>query len=598
MSAANPVSSLNAVPSCTVSFGGEELPANYEIYSLTVRQVVNKISRASITILGGDTYENTFEEIEADLFKPGQDVTISLGFDQSNDSVFKGVVAKVGLRILPGYERAQYKSLLVVDCADKALALTLGKKSDIYENKTDSDILSSVLSDAGLSKTIDSTSVTHAFMSRYNSTDWEFILKRARANGLVVFNTDNQVTITAPETSGSASAEVIYGDGALSFEGEIDASEQLDSVTGASWDPFKEQDLSESGAEPSNMSDPGDLDGSTLAGVFAPKPLTIQYDAPVETAELKALADAALVESRLLRARGTVLFRGMNTVKLGGIITLTGFGSRLNGNVLVSAVEHRLEQGTYTTRVGFGLPKEWSSRLIQEENPALPDIRGLYAGTVKKIDSDPNSEFRVQVMIPAIKNSGDGLWARMAQLYATSSAGSFFYPEVGSEVIVGFMHGDPRFPVIIGGMYNSTNKPAETPAAANPKKSIISKEKLTLEFDDENKVLTLKTPGGNSVVMDDSGGITVKDSNGNSVKMASSGVTIDSGGSLTLKASQSITIDGATGIALKASGGDVTMKGLNVTAEAQIKFTGKGTAQAELNGAGQVTVQGGIVMIN
>jgi hypothetical protein len=42
----------------------------------------------------------------------------------------------------------------------------------------------------------------------------------------------------------------------------------------------------------------------------------------------------------------------------------------------------------------------------------------------------------------------------------------------------------------------------------------------------------------------------------------------------------------------------VTMQGLNVSAEAQIKFSGKGTAQAELNGSGQVTVQGGIVMIN
>ena len=598
MSAPNPVSSLNAVPSCTISFGGSEIPASYEIQSITVRQSVNRISRASVTLLGGDSHLNTFKEIEDDLFKPGQDVSISLGFDQDNQKVFSGVVAKIGLRILPGYERAPHKSMLIIECADKALALTLGKKSDIYENQTDSDIISSILSDAGLTKTVDATTVTHTFMSRYNATDWAFIQKRARANGLVIFNADNTVTVTAPKVSGSAAAEIIYGDGALAFDGEVDASEQLASVEGASWDPFKEEDLSASGAEPAEMSAPGNLDGSTLADVFAPKPLTVHYDAPVETSELKALADAALTESRLLRVRGSALFRGMNAIKLGGIVTLTGFGSRLAGNVLVTGVEHRLEQGTYTTRIGFGLPRELSGRLIQEENPALPEIRGLYAGTVKAIDGDPNDQYRVQVMIPALKNSGDGIWAMMSQFYATSSAGSFFYPETGSEVIVGFMHGDPRFPVILGSLYNSKNAPAETPAQANPKKSIISAKKLTLEFDDENKVLTLKTPGGNTIEMDDSGGITVKDSNGNSIKMASSGVTIDSAGSLTLKASQGVSIEGATGIDLKASGGDVTMKGLNVTAEAQIKFSGKGTAQAELNGSGQVTVQGGIVMIN
>jgi hypothetical protein len=32
--------------------------------------------------------------------------------------------------------------------------------------------------------------------------------------------------------------------------------------------------------------------------------------------------------------------------------------------------------------------------------------------------------------------------------------------------------------------------------------------------------------------------------------------------------------------------------------EAQIKFSGKGTAQAELNASGQVTVKGAVVMIN
>jgi hypothetical protein len=57
-------------------------------------------------------------------------------------------------------------------------------------------------------------------------------------------------------------------------------------------------------------------------------------------------------------------------------------------------------------------------------------------------------------------------------------------------------------------------------------------------------------------------------------------------------------LDGATGIELKSSGGDINQKGLNVNAEAQIKFSGKGTAQAELNASGQVAIKGAVVMIN
>jgi hypothetical protein len=42
----------------------------------------------------------------------------------------------------------------------------------------------------------------------------------------------------------------------------------------------------------------------------------------------------------------------------------------------------------------------------------------------------------------------------------------------------------------------------------------------------------------------------------------------------------------------------VKSQGLNVACEAQVGFTGKGSATAELSAAGQTTVKGAIVMIN
>ncbi len=78
-----------------------------------------------------------------------------------------------------------------------------------------------------------------------------------------------------------------------------------------------------------------------------------------------------------------------------------------------------------------------------------PAVRGLINGTVKKMYDDPLGQFRVLVDVPMFNNYGEGIWARLANFYSTSGAGAFFMPEVGDEVVVGFLNEDPCSPVIL-----------------------------------------------------------------------------------------------------------------------------------------------------
>lgn len=600
MSGKLPNSTLTALPTVTIKLSGTELPESYLVYEVSISQTIYKISKASITILGGNSFQNTFEESEKSMFEPGVEVEISMGYDQKNTLVFKGIISKHALKIESGYEKYNYKNKLVLECSDKALKMTFEKKSEIFEKKKDSEIITSILADAGISKDVDATEYKHEFLAQFNITDWDFLLKRAKANGLLVLNANNKVTVSKAKMEGAPSAKIVYGDGAISFDGEVDSTLQIQNIETKSWDLFKEKEVKQTGTEPSALSQPGNLSGKKLGKVFSPSKISQSYHAPIESGELKSLADAILVESRMSRVKGVVSFRGIPEVKLGGVITLSGFGARFEGDVLVTSVTHEMYEGNYVTRVGFGLPNNaFKVGLMEDSFPLLNVIEGLYPALVTKIDEDPQKDYRIQVKIPALKDSGNGLWARQAQLYATKGAGSFFIPEVGSEVIVGFMHNDPRFPVILGGLYNSKNNPYQKIESENPKKALVSKEKLMLEFDDKDKILTIETPGGNSFVLSDKEkGIEIKDANGNSIKMSSSGIEIKSGKAINIKSGQKIAIEGGTGIDIKASGGDVSVKGLNVQNEAQIKFSGKGTAQAELNASGQVTVKGAVVMIN
>jgi hypothetical protein len=64
-----------------------------------------------------------------------------------------------------------------------------------------------------------------------------------------------------------------------------------------------------------------------------------------------------------------------------------------------------------------------------------------------------------------------------------------------------------------------------------------------------------------------------------------------------LKATGKVNISGTAGIILK-SDSDVKIDGLNIVNTAQVGFTAKGNATAEISASGQTTVKGSMVMIN
>ena len=181
-------------------------------------------------------------------------------------------------------------------------------------------------------------------------------------------------------------------------------------------------------------------------------------------------------------------------------------------------------------------------------------------------------------------------WARLSFPDAVKDRGIFFVPDVGDEVVVSFFDGDPAQPVILGTLYNKTNTAPSTITATNDKRIIQSKNKVIIEFDETKKNLTLKTPGGNSILMDDAAGITITDKNGNSIAMGSTGITLNTTKEIFLKATK--------GISVAASAGPVKITGLEIAGEASttLKLAGKDTA--EVTASGILTIKGSLVKIN
>lgn len=177
------------------------------------------------------------------------------------------------------------------------------------------------------------------------------------------------------------------------------------------------------------------------------------------------------------------------------------------------------------------------------DNPLPGLFHGAYLALVEDLN-DPDGEWRVKVRFPWLDDppGHDGpCWARVACAFAGDNRGTFFYPDVGDEVLVVFVNGDPRMPVIVGGLWNGASTPPETiSGGVNRKKVIRSKNgvKITLDDQDGQEQFIVETPGAQKITLKDGpGSVVVEDSNGNSVKLEPNGITVTTPGTAKLDAS-------------------------------------------------------------
>jgi uncharacterized protein involved in type VI secretion and phage assembly len=324
----------------------------------------------------------------------------------------------------------------------------------------------------------------------------------------------------------------------------------------------------------------------------------------LSTEELKAWGESIANKSVLSKIQGKISVPGFTGIIAGDTINLAGFSTRFNGKAYISKVIHTIRDGGWITSLYVGKPSHWHSALPDiGESPAsglIPSANGVQIAIVKKIHEDPDGKYRVLVSLPVFTGTGqdDGIWARLAFPYASADAGFFFFPEVNDEVLLTFINNDPRNPVITGSLYNTKNKPKETPDEKNQFKSIYTKSGIKIRFDDEDKIMVIETPGGNSFTMDDKDKkINIKDISGNSVLMDDSGITLESAKDIKLKAKGNVDISATGGINLKATS-DLKGEGTNIHLSANAGFTAKGNASAEISASGQTTVKGAMVMIN
>ncbi|MCP5245928.1 MAG: type VI secretion system tip protein VgrG [Burkholderiales bacterium] len=573
---------------CTVAVlvEGTEISGEFHVLSVSVTREINRIPAATIQIRDGEASRSTFAVSDTDHFIPGRKIEIHLGYRSQNESVFKGIIVKHSIKI------RKDGSLLIVECRDEAVKMTSGRNNRYFTDKKDSDIMEELIGGYQLQKEVRATTPDLKEIVQYDATDWDFLLCRAEANGHVVMVEDGKIVVDQPATGQESVVTVRYGATLLELDAEIDARWQSKSIKASSWNAT-DQELIEVEAREPSTTDSGNLSPDDLAGVISDNAHEIKHGGKLSEPELQAWADGRLMKERLAKVRGRVRFQGFAGVLPGKIIDVAGIGERFTGKMYVSGVRHVVVKGNWVTDVQLGLnPELYAETYDLRPLPAsglLPAVSGLQIGVTTALENDPDGEDRIKVRLPLINPSEEGIWARVATLDAGRERGTFFRPEIGDEVVVGFLNDDPRHPIVIG-MCHSSAKPAPEPARDdNHRKGYVSREKMQFIFDDEKKIITFETPGGNKMrLSEEDKGVVIEDQNGNKITLDDKGIKIESVKELTLKAAQDIKIEGMN---------------IDMTAQTAFKAAGNGSAEVSsasttIKGSATTVIQGGIVQIN
>ncbi|WP_372756879.1 type VI secretion system tip protein VgrG [Mariniflexile sp.] len=558
---------------------GEELSKVYQVITITVTKEVNRIPTATIILLDGEASVRDFKLSNEDLLIPGKKIEITAGYHSDEETIFKGIIIKHNIKIRSSTAH------LIVECKDEAVKMTMGRKSHYFYESKDSDVFEEILAKYSLESDLEATSFEHPELVQYNTSDWDFMVVRAQANGKLCFVDDGKLTIAAPNIRQSEIETVTFGASMLDFDAEIDARHQVKKVSSFGWN-HANQELLEIDANNPAVELNGNLSASDLEDVIGLESIELRHGGAITDSELQNWADSKWLFQQMAKIRGRVKFQGIPTVKPNTMLKLEGVGDRFSGNAYVSGVSHTISEGNWTVNAQFGLNPEWFSETFDiNPKPAaglVSAIPGLQIGVVSQLEEDPEGEERILIQIPIINNKEQGIWCRIASLDAGENRGAFFRPEIGDEVIVGFINEDPNDAVVLG-MLHSSAKPAPfTASDDNHEKGFVTRSEMKVVFNDDKKSISISTPAGKMISLDeDANKITVEDDNSNVIIIDSNGISMESGGDITIKAS-----------------GDVTIEGTNVEIKANAEFKAEGSAGAEVSTSAIAVLKGSLVQIN
>ena len=225
------------------------------------------------------------------------------------------------------------------------------------------------------------------------------------------------------------------------------------------------------------------------------------------------------------------------TLRVGSVISLySSFLERVGnlseeslGNFIIIEITHEVSQGSYYKNRFKAIPA--TIKAMPSPKVRMPLAETQMATVLS--NADPQGKGRVRVRMNWQTDGMQTGWVRVmtpdggSSKDVKSNRGFVFIPEVGDQVLLGFRHGDPARPYVMGSLFNGTTGGGGL--EGNHMKSLTTRSGHTIKLNDSLSSL----------------GITIKDIKGNSIHIDSVGddIIINAKRNITINAGETFTVN-------------------------------------------------------
>ncbi len=254
---------------------------------------------------------------------------------------------------------------IAVLAEDRLQDLRMTRRTRSFADVSDSDVLSSIASDHGLSPQANWSGPTYKVLAQVNQSDLAFLRDRARANEAEVWVEGTTLHVAPRRSRASGSPlELAMGARLREFSVTADLANQRTGVTAGGWDVAGKSAIGAQadGSVISSELDNGDSGPSVLSSALGERKEVLAHGMPLKTDEARAQAEAAMraIARRFIVGRG--LAQTDPKLRVGTYVQLSGLGPLFNGKYYVAEVRHMFDtlHGSRTEftgeRPGLGRP--------------------------------------------------------------------------------------------------------------------------------------------------------------------------------------------------------------------------------------------------
>ena len=509
----------------SVSIDGKRL---FSFKSLKLHQSINDHHSFELTLdleTGGNRYVHNLKDSAKWL---GKKMTVRM--KKSGAPAFLGVVTNVSLH----RKNSDFGHILVSGYSTTYL-LENGRNFHSWSNCTLDDIVKGLCTDAGVRIQVHSEyTETIDYICQYNESDFAFMKRLALQYNEWLYYNGTELIFGKPKLPEPVGLE--FGTSLTSLDIGVQTLARPAKVF--SYLAMHDQSLAE--PTPDNASSGQDILGRNAfqASMDIFKKPANQYALPRinYSTEMRNYVRKKQ-EAEAAESHYVIGTSEHTDLTVGSIVKLTSsFLERVGsvtseslGQFIIIDITHTASEEGYYSNEFRAIPAV--THYLPLPDVDMPIAEPQMAKVTKNEDKLGHGRVKVQMNWQTGDMSTD--WIRVMTPDGGSSdevrtnRGFVFIPEVGDHVLVGFRHGDPNRPYVMGSLFNGT-----TGAGGFA----------------ENHLKSIRTRSGHAIELDDSPsslGITIKDNKGNYIHIDSNGdnIVVNAEKDITFNAGETFTVN-------------------------------------------------------